>query len=112
MILREYALSFGGRETDILSSNFKCIVTTAKTSIFKGLSTIVAEGDFAFGGAPRAKITYSRGVSSHERREVHDLIVARIDNAGEQGYSLRQAIQNVSKELQNNKVVLRLIHLS
>ena len=67
MIIHEDTAPFGGRVTDINTSKFTCVVTTAKEGIFKGLSTMVAKVDDIFGSRHCAKIIYTSSARKKDR---------------------------------------------
>ena len=82
MILHEASVPFGGKVTDIVTGEFKCVVSTAKEGVFKGLSTMVADVQ-AGEGRPCAKIVYARSTRKRERLQFHEIFVAGLDEAGE-----------------------------
>ena len=111
MILQEASVPFGGKVTDIVTDEFKCVVSTAKEGVFKGLSTMVAEVQGGE-GRPCAKIIYAGSTRKWERLQFHDILVAGIDEAGENGFPLRDAIDSVVTELKSRGVVTEAISLA
>ena len=111
MILHEASVPFGGRVTDIATDEFTCVVSTAKEGLFKGLSTMVADVQ-AEGGRPCAKIVYARSTRKSDRLQYHEFLVGVLDDAGEQGFSLREAIDGVITELKSRGVVTEAMNLA
>ncbi len=111
MILHEASAPFGGKVTDIVTQEFKCVVTTAKEGIFKGLSTMVAEVQGGQ-GRPCAKIIYAASTRKKDRLQFHTAIVVGIDEAGDNGLSLREAIDSVVTELKSRGAVSEAINLA
>lgn len=111
MILHEASVPFGGKVTDIVTDEFKCVVSTAKEGVLEGLSTMVAEVQ-AGGGRPCAKIIYARSTRKADRLQFHEALVAGIDEAGENGFPLREAIESVVTDLKSRGVVTEAINLA
>ena len=98
MILQERNVPpFGGRVTDIDNKTFMCVVTTAKNSLFEGLSTIVfSHAD----GGMCAKLEYNDFLSKKLRQQLHTTVCEIIDAAGENGETLGSAVQASINKLQ------------
>ena len=102
MILQERNVPpFGGRVTDIDNHSFVCVVTTAKNSLFEGLSTIVHHHKYG----EVAKLIYNDSLSKSFRQKLHTDVSKIIDLAGESGMSLGNSIQEAIDAL-NNKDLL------
>lgn len=112
MILHEGTAPFGGLVTDIINDKFKCVVTTAKEGIFKGLSTMIIEVDDFIGTRPCAKIIYSNTLHKEDRKRFHRIISIGIDEAGENGATLFTSLQVVIGNLKDRGVVSEFINLS
>lgn len=98
MITQDRLLSFGGRITDINTPSFVCAISTAKESLFKGLSTIIAEPHPIDGIRGCAKIFYPSAARKTERHQFHELLCDIVNTAGENGYPLSTAV-NEAREL-------------
>lgn len=112
MIIHEDTAPFGGRVSDIVTVSFKCVVSTAKEGIFKGLSTMVAEVDDDGGGRPCAKIIYTDASKKADRQGFHRAIAVGLDEMGEKGCSLCEAIEIVGEELKERGVVSEVMNLA
>ena len=66
----------------------------------------------AGGGRPCAKIVYARSTRKRDRLQYHEFLVAVLDEAGEQGCSLRETIDGVVTELKSRGVVTEAINLA
>jgi len=85
---------FGGKVATVETPAFRCMVSTAKESLFKRQS--VQFSDFTEGMEHRrhvAKLFYSKAVPSKARLEMHDMIAHILDAAGMEGSSLNSAIE-------------------
>lgn len=111
MILQESPAPFGGKVTDIVTDGFKCVISTAKEGLFKSLSTMVAEVK-ENGGRPCAKIIYTPSIRKKERLQFHKLLVVGINESGENGFSLRGAIDIVVTELKKRGAIAEAINLA
>jgi len=91
MILQERNVPpFGGRVTDIDNKTFLCVVTTAKSSLFGGLSTLIhSHSD----GGICAQLEYNDHLSKSYRQQLHTSICEIIDSCGENGDTLGSAVQ-------------------
>jgi hypothetical protein len=98
MILQERNVPpFGGRVTDIDNKTFLCVVTTAKSSLFGGLSTLVhSHSD----GGMCAQLEYNDHLSKSYRQQLHTTVCEIIDSAGENGETLGSAVQAAINKLQ------------
>ena len=98
MILQERNVPpFGGRVTDIENKTFLCVVTTAKSSLFGGLSTLVhSHSD----GGMCAQLEYNDHLSKSYRQQLHTTVCEIIDSAGENGETLGSAVQAAINKLQ------------
>ena len=97
MILQERNVPpFGGRVTDIDNKTFLCVVTTAKSSLFGGLSTLVhSHSD----GGICAQLEYNDHLSKSYRQQLHTTVCEIIDFAGENGETLGSAVQAAFKSI-------------
>ena len=97
MILQERNVPpFGGRVTDINNKTFICVVTTAKSSLFGGLSTLVhSHSD----GGICAQLDYNDHLSKSYRQQLHTSICEIIDSYGEEGNTLGSAVQTAINKL-------------
>ena len=111
MILHEASVPFGGKVTDIVTEEFTCVVSTAKEGVFKGLSTMVAEVQGGQ-GRPCAKIIYAGSTRKRDRLQFHEVLVGGLDEAGENGVPLREAIDSVVTELKSRGVVTQAINFA
>ena len=104
MILQERNVPpFGGRVTDIDNKTFLCVVTTAKSSLFGGLSTLVhSHSD----GGICAQLEYNDHLSKSYRQQMHTNICEIIDSCGENGDTLGSAVQSAINKL-NEKDLLK-----
>jgi hypothetical protein len=93
MITQDKLLSFGGRITDINTPSFVCAISTAKESLFKSLSTMIAEPHPDYGIRPCVKIIYPSVFRKVERHQYHELLCEMINTAGENGILFSDAIQ-------------------
>lgn len=105
MITHEAAAPFGARVTDIQTPQFNCVITTAKESIFQGLSTMVVLVDSNRSPVPVAKIIYQNSVPKKDRQMLHHEISESINKHGEDGYHIAEAIHMVFAEMKLKKNV-------
>jgi len=104
MILQERNVPpFGGRVTDIDNKTFLCVVTTAKSSLFGGLSTVVHSHS---AGGMCAQLEYNDHLSKSYRQQLHTNVCKIIDSCGENGYNLGSAVQSAIEKL-NEKDLLK-----
>ena len=104
MILQERNVPpFGGRVTDIDNKTFLCVVTTAKSSLFGGLSTVVHSHS---AGGMCAQLEYNDHLSKSYRQQLHTNVCKIIDSCGDNGYNLGSAVQSAIDKL-NEKDLLK-----
>jgi hypothetical protein len=102
MILQERNVPpFGGRVTDIDNKTFLCVVTTAKNSLFEGLSTIVHHHSYG----EVAKLFYNDRLSKSYRQRLHSNVCQIIDTGGEAGKSLGDSIQDAIDALKSKDLL-------
>lgn len=103
MILQERNVPpFGGRVTDIDNITFLCVVTTAKSSLFAGLSTLVhSHSD----GGICAQLEYNDHLSKSYRQQLHTSICEIIDSCGEEGQTLGFAVQAAINKLKEKDLL-------
>ena len=102
MISQERNAPFGGKVTDIENKTFVCIVTTAKNSLFEGLSTIIHLTHYP----EIAKFIYRETLSKSDRQQLHSLVCETIDSAGENGETIKSAISTVIEKLKAQNLLL------
>lgn len=112
MITQDRRLSFSGRITDINTPSFVCSVSTNKESLFKGLSTMIAEPHPVYGIRPCVKIIYSSALSKAERHQYHELLCEMIDNAGESDVSFSNAVQEAQALFMSRGICKEFINLA
>ncbi|MBT3737916.1 MAG: hypothetical protein HOG33_02350 [Candidatus Marinimicrobia bacterium] len=103
MILQERNVPpFGGRVTDIDNITFLCVVTTAKSSLFGGLSTLVHNHS---DGGICAQLEYNDHLSKSYRQQLHTSICEIIDSCGEKGQTLGFAVQTAINKLKEKDLL-------
>ena len=102
-----------GKIATIHTSSFKCVISTAKEGLFKKQSTVIIEGDYFQDKAnsfPCAKLIYTPSLKSRDRLKIHDGLADQIDELGEQGSSLKSAIDMCFRELKDKGIVVEAIN--
>jgi len=103
-----------GKVAIIHSPLFKCTISTAKESLFKKPSTIIFNGDYNEDKSKTlncAKLIYTFSLSSSNRYKIHDGLTDEIDNLGENGTTLGDAIQLCFNSLKAKGLVIEAINL-
>ena len=103
MISHNHQGSFGSRVSVIKTDSFICTVCTAKEGLFKGLSTVIVEGDHF--GRICAKILCSTGLRKADRQAMHQLISESLDKLGNENLELRDALDTVVSELRSRGAI-------
>ncbi len=108
MIVSNRKHAFGAKCGTIHTDTFKCVVSTAKEGLLEKQSTMLLEGDMIQDRAncmPCGKITYTSSLGSSDRLELHDNICKRLDELGENGLTLRETLDRIIEELEEQGVV-------
>ena len=109
-------MPFGGRAAFIQTSMFHCGVSTAKDGIFKPRVTMitadaVAVGEGRISGRPVTKFIYSKSLRSADYLTMHDAIVKGLNEMGQGGVSLPQAVASVADTLKKTGAVTECLNL-
>ena len=110
LVVRKRGL-LGNHIGSIISTegNFSCLVSTAKESLFSGLSTIILRSATfnaaTFNKDMRAKIVYNQNISKKKRIEAHHFIVNFISNSGDNKIKLLETIALCIVELQEKGIM-------
>jgi hypothetical protein len=116
MIASNHSLPLGTRITVINTPSFACRVSTAKEGTFKGQSTMICQGEIVDGRFLEVhmcgKVIYSQSLGSSDRLQLHDGIVEALDEWGEQGSMLGDALQSVFAELKERGVAVEAINVA
>jgi hypothetical protein len=94
--------------TSIHCQNFKCFISTAKRGLFsKKVSTIIFDGDpgvTAF--KPLVEMVYAGHMSTATRLMLHDVIVEKVNEAGESGFALRVIVRDLYLDMRQRKLII------
>ncbi len=115
MIVSNRKHAFGSKAATIHTDAFKCMVSTAKEGLLKPLSTMIVEGDMSNDPANcRAcgKIIYASSLRSQERIQLHDIVAKMLDDLGNEGISMNEALEVVFEELKKRGVVTEAINVA
>jgi len=103
-----------GKCSRIQTSDFQCVVSTAKEGLHEKPSTMIAEGgplDLPHQIRPCGKLVYSDALSLEERYSIHDVVTQMLDVAGQKGAVLYDAIQTVITDMNERGVLKQGINL-
>ncbi len=115
MIVSNRKHAFGAKCGTIHTDAFKCVVSTAKECLFQKQSTMIIEGDMIQDRAncrSCGKIVYAESLRRSDRLQFHDIVCKLLDELGEDGMTLGQALENIYAELKKRGVVNETINLA
>ena len=101
MIQRDDKTLFGGRQTEIHTPSFRCVVSTEREGLFSRLATLILDGeDESDERHPVCgKICYERRLGRGEIYALHELIVETINHGGRKGIPLGVVLQDAFERL-------------
>jgi hypothetical protein len=104
---------FGSKVARIHNKSFECCVSTAKEGLFQRQSTIILEpkigntvGAAAAGLHPCGKVIYSLTLRKSDRFQFHDVIVKTLDELGEEGCTLEEALEQIFADLKRRDIAV------
>lgn len=116
-VVRTYL--FGSKVARIHNNSFQCCVSTAKEGLFQKQSTIILEpktGNTVAAGAAgfRAcgKVIYSPSLRKSDRFQVHDVVAKMLDAFGDEGCTLRGALEQIFAELKGRGLAVETLNLA
>ena len=113
MIASNRNYPFGSRVTTIHTSQYTCMVSTAKEGFLQKQSTMIAEMPIGQLEPRRlvAKIIYTPSLRSDDRLQMHDLVTKHLNEAGE-SQSLGTAINSCAKLLKRRGVASEVVNIA
>jgi hypothetical protein len=106
MILSNHRYAFGSKGSIIQTLYFTCMVSTAKEGLLQKQSTMVhictANGIVIRRGV--AKLIYTSSLRSSDRLQLHDIVVASLDELGDE-MDLGEALDLVIEHLKQRGVL-------
>lgn len=115
MIISNRKHAIGSKCGTIHTVDFRCVVSTAKEGLFAKQSTAIIEGDMVNDRTNCrccAKIVYANSLSSSDRLRFHDIICDSINDIGENGGALGDALYSVIANLKEKGVVSEAMNLT
>jgi len=110
---------FGSKVARIHNKSFQCCVSTAKEGLFQKQSTIILEpkigntvGAGAAGLRPCGKLIYSSTLRTSDRFQFHDVIAKTLDELGEEGCTLEQALEQIFADLKRRGIAVETMNLA
>jgi hypothetical protein len=110
---------FGSKVAGIHNKSFQCCVSTAKEGLFQKQSTIILEpkignpvGSPAAGLRPCGKVIYSPTLRTSDRFQFHDVIAKTLDELGEEGCSLGEALAQIFADLKRRGIAVETMNLA
>ncbi len=99
---------FGSKVSVVETESFIATIITAKEGMFKGLSTVILEGNSR--SRPFAKTVYEDSMPKKHRQKFHNLFVDILNGFGEIGKPLKEAVElsvsnceGIVKEVQKSR---------
>jgi len=110
---------FGSKVARIHNKSFQCCVSTAKEGLFQKQSTIILElkidntvGAGAAGLRPCGKVIYSSTLRKSDRFQFHDAIAKTLDELGEEGCTLEEALEQIFADLKRRGIAVETMNLA
>jgi len=112
---------FGSKVAEIHNKSFQCCVSTAKEGLFQRESTIILEpntsntvraGAAAAGLRPCGKVIYSPTLRKGDRLQFHDTLAKMLDDLGEEGCTLEEALEQIFTEWKRRGVAAETVNLA
>ncbi len=94
--------------TSIHSKQFRCFISTAMRGLFpRQCCTVIFRGDPAVDRSSRSfvEFTYRGPMETSRRLGLHDHIAQQIDDLGEEGFDLYDAVRGVYLGLKSREIV-------
>jgi hypothetical protein len=93
--------------TSVHCPQFKCFISTAKRGLFsKKVSTVIYDGDPGVTDfRPLLEMVYSGSMPIPLRLLLHDKIAARINEAGEHGIQLQEAVRDLYLDMRERELI-------
>lgn len=114
MIVSNRAYPLGSKIARIHTRSFRVNVSTAKEGFFQKQSTMISEGDTTGVGVaglrPCGKVIYSSSLRKSDRLKLHDVLVETLHVLGQQGYSLRDALDRVFQDWRQRGIAIETIN--
>ena len=108
MIIARNDFWFGSRVTTIRTTNYQCMINTAKEGLFKKQSTMIV----ALAGSSMrtvGKIIYTPSLRSSDRLQFHDMIAKFLD---EDSRSLSTALNAMGTFLRGRGVISEFVNIA
>lgn len=110
---------FGSKVAGIHNKSFQCCVSTAKEGLFQKQSTIILEpktgnniGAGAAGLRLCGKVIYSSSLRTNDRFQFHDAIAKTLDEFGEEGCTLEEALEQILADLKRRGIAVETLNLA
>ena len=110
---------FGSKVAGIRNKSFQCCVSTAKEGLLQKQSTMILEpkiGDTVGAGAaglrPCGKVIYSSTLRTSDRFQFHDVIAKMLDELGEEGCTLEEALEQIFADLKRRGIAVETMNLA
>ncbi len=110
---------FGSKVARIHNKSFQCCVSTAKEGLFLRQSTVILEpkigntvGAAAAGLRPCGKVIYSPALRTSDRFQFHDVIAKTLDELGEEGCTLEQALEQIFADLKRRGIAVETMNFA
>ena len=110
---------FGSKVAGIHNKSFQCCVSTAKEGLFQKQSTVILEPKTGNSGGvgdvglrPCGKVIYSSSLRTNDRFQFHDVIAKTLDELGEEGCTLEEALEQIFADLKRRGIAVETMNLA